>query len=322
MDGLLSDAQGLSIRKTWQSNRGKVPLTAEFPTPYSAYTSTFHSGGRRAVAPCNFEQPRGQHVSSALLRVPRLPATLGISAIVLLILLFFPGSALGVQTVTTSVGGTAFPLGSQIPATVTIDLTADEFLGLDPGNKATITLDIVGTTGGQDVTFNLPLVAGPFTVGVNGSTFSGDVTHAQIDTDTFTGYGYGYKAQSGGGTITIAGKFQHRILLDPAPLNLPELPSIPTCVSIVPGAEGVRISYDHYSHHSGKLRAMVQCRNHDKCRKDINVTDFDSREQASAHLIAWHLLGESIPANAAVPHRVLPVPADLTESCKHLQFSG
>jgi hypothetical protein len=153
-------------------------------------------------------------------------------------LLLFPGPAFGVQSVTSTVTGSSFPLGSQVPGTVVIDLASDEFIGIGGANSgATVTLDV---TGPQNVSFSMPLDVGPFVVNVNGSTLSGDIAHANVTTGNFTGYGYGYKAGNSGGTITIAFNFQHRILLSPLPLLLPRLPATPQEIVQLdlPGAVG------------------------------------------------------------------------------------
>jgi hypothetical protein len=162
-------------------------------------------------------------VSLSTLRVARFPISILISALVLVGLLLFPGPAFGVQTVTTAVSGASFNLGSPVPGTVTIDLEADEFIGLATPNKATVSLDI---TGPQAVSFALPLDAGPFSIDSNGSSLTGTISHDnRVTTNTFAGYGYGYKAGSTGGTITVTFNFTHRILLDPAPPILPQLPA-------------------------------------------------------------------------------------------------
>jgi hypothetical protein len=178
-------------------------------------------------------------VSLSTLRVARFPISILISALVLVGLLLFPGPAFGVSTVTTAVSGSSFTLGSPVPGTVTIDLEADEFIGLADPNKATVSLDIVGP---QNVSFALPLDVGPFTVTNNGATVTGTITHdSRVTTGTVTGYGYGYKAGSTGGTITIAFTFTQRILLSPVPAVLPQLPAAQDRTNLnLAGAQGAQ----------------------------------------------------------------------------------
>ena len=59
------------------------------------------------------------------------------------------------------------------------------------------------------------------------------------------------------------------------------------------------MTYDNYSHQSGRLRAIIRCKLHDipgaLCRKDVCVGSFPSNERAESYLIAWLYHGHKEP---------------------------
>ena len=217
------------------------------------------------VTPTRANRVRGRHkiklseervgVSLLTLRVARFPISILISALVLVGVLLFPGPAYGVGvTVDTgsTIGDESFALGSTLSFTLEVALAADEFLA----DSATLTLAIAASTssdtpGPETVTLALPVEPGAFTVTDTGSqagttldnvTVTGTVTHdSGVSAGDFTGYGYGYGylGASGGGTLTYALNFSHRVLRDPAPTILPTLPASENLFTVnVAGAVG------------------------------------------------------------------------------------
>ena len=94
-------------------------------------------------------------------------------------------------------------------------------------------------------------------------------------------------------------------MLPPVPLPTPSAPlkgDMPKAVNINvnhPGVGKVVVSFDNYTHQSGRLRAFSYCKAfvHNcvpgvRCRKDVYVGDFKSRHHAAAFLIAWQAIGQ------------------------------
>lgn len=193
-------------------------------------------------------------MSLLTLRVARFPISILISALVLVGVLLYPGPAYGVGvTVDTGsdIGDSSFALGSTLSFNMTVTLAEDEFLA----NTATVSLAVAASTsadaGPETVTVALPVTPGAFTVtdtgSVSGSTLddvtvTGTVTHGSgVSAGDFSGYGYGYGylGAAGGGTLTYALNFSHRVLRDPAPTILPTLPASENLFTVaVSGAVG------------------------------------------------------------------------------------
>ena len=56
------------------------------------------------------------------------------------------------------------------------------------------------------------------------------------------------------------------------------------------------MNFDRYTHTSGRLRAMIVCPWHDRCRLDAFVTDYESTKHAAAFLFAWAQKGVAWPS--------------------------
>ena len=82
--------------------------------------------------------------------------------------------------------------------------------------------------------------------------------------------------------------------LDDAPLVI-DIPKEPPRRCTMDGFEDVRVHFDKFTHQSGHQRAMVKCKNHDRCRLDVFIKDFDSADHAAAFLMAWVMEGERFP---------------------------
>ena len=69
---------------------------------------------------------------------------------------------------------------------------------------------------------------------------------------------------------------------------------LPVVVCRLVGVPPHKVYYDHYSHHSGRLRCTAVCKARDACRLDIFVEDYGTREHAAAVCFAWMLSGADL----------------------------
>ena len=171
-------------------------------------------------------------MNSTVLRAARLPISIAVSALVVVVLLLLPNNVAGfglkVAVEGTGALGNEFALGNEVPFTINLVLDLKEVL------SSTVTMDISGPDGFERGITGIPLggklpggatsaadqqttfgpstetadVAVSVSTPVADTTISGTVTHVGVLTEfdqPFVGYGFGYKATVDNASITVDG---------------------------------------------------------------------------------------------------------------------
>ena len=171
-------------------------------------------------------------MNSTVLRAARLPISIAVSALVVVVLLLLPNNVAGFGLKVTVEGtgalGNEFALGNEVPFTINLVLDLKEVL------SSTVTMDISGPDGFERGITGIPLggklpggatsaadqqttfgpstetadVAVSVSTPVADTTISGTVTHVGVLTEfdqPFAGYGFGYKATVNNASITVDG---------------------------------------------------------------------------------------------------------------------
>jgi hypothetical protein len=126
------------------------------------------------------------------------------------------------------------------------------------------------------------------------------------------------------------------LALPAPPLELPAPPVVvhemvgmpvekwPSVDCVVPGYPAMRVSFDMCTHDSGNRRAMTFCPLHtplNKCRLEVFVKDFASREEAVSFLFAWRLMTPLLPDSADREKHIACKPdADTVAAVNQAQF--
>lgn len=82
------------------------------------------------------------------------------------------------------------------------------------------------------------------------------------------------------------------------PIVGPEVERLEPVHCVVPGYPAMHVNFDMCVHQTGHRRAFTHCRDHlpiNRCRLEVFVRDFASKEEACSYLFAWRLLSAHIP---------------------------